>query len=474
VAVIVIVADGARPDVLERHMNSGVLPALDALRSEGGLHTVTTCAPSVTGPAYTPFLMGRYPAPVGLPGLRWFDRSRATCRLPGHSRSYVGPELSKVDGDLAAGAATIFELAPSSLGALSVITRGLTADRRIGYGVRAALRTGFTHLRGDVRGWLKLDRRTARQIAERTGRQKPEYVFAALTGIDKTSHARGQGSPVATEAFRIVDELVAELRALLERAGTWNETHLWVVSDHGHVDLRRHDDLARVIAEWGYPTRAHPWAYTNSGEIAVMVSGNAMAHLYVDLESRTRRWWQALAPKFEPFAQQLLARDSVDLLILPHSPTLSEIRSRARGTAMLDTSDGSYSYRPRTGDPLGLGELNGISGDDSYDATLRSDYPDALVQIAALCAAPRAGDVMISATRDWDFRARYEPIPHTSSHGALHRDHMLVPLLTNRPLPEAPRRTVDVFPSTLDALGIPHPSALDGRSFLRGHSAANR
>ena len=28
--------------------------------------------------------------------------------------------------------------------------------------------------------------------------------------------------------------------------------------------------------------------------------------------------------------------------------------------------------------------------------------------------------------------ARYEPIPHVSSHGALHREHMLVPLLLNR------------------------------------------
>jgi hypothetical protein len=467
VRVIVIVADGARPDVLARHMDSGTLPALAMLRSKGGLHTLTTCAPSVTGPAYSPFLLGRYPAPVGLPGLRWFDRAREACRLPGHSRSYVGPELSKVDSDLSPDAPTVFELAPSSFGALSVITRGLSADRRIGYGVRAALRTGVTHLRGDVRGWLRLDGRTARQVVERVEQHRPAYVFAALTGIDKTSHARGQNSAIATEAFRVVDGLVAELRAVLERDGMWDDTHLWVVSDHGHVELRAHEDLARVIAEWGYATRAHPWAYTSRGEVAVMVSGNAMAHLYVDLESRARRWWPALAAKYEPFAQQLLARDSVDLLILPHSEALTEIRSRTHGSAMLEVTDGRYSYRPRTGDPLGVGELNGISADDAYDATIGSDYPDALVQIATLCAAPRSGDVIISATRAWDFRARYEPIPHASSHGALHRDHMLVPLLMNRPPASTPRRTVDIFPSTLDALGIPHPATLDGRSFLR-------
>ena len=48
----------------------GSLPALAQLRDEGGgkLHTVTSCFPSVTGPAYAPFLMGRFPGPIGLPG----------------------------------------------------------------------------------------------------------------------------------------------------------------------------------------------------------------------------------------------------------------------------------------------------------------------------------------------------------------------------------------------------------------------
>jgi arylsulfatase A-like enzyme len=43
---------------------------------------------------------------------------------------------------------------------------------------------------------------------------------------------------------------------------------------------------------------------------------------------------------------------------------------------------------------------------------------------------------------------------------------MLVPLLTSRPVKGTPRRTVDVMPSALDALGIPVPSGLDGVSFL--------
>jgi len=95
-----------------------------------------------------------------------------------------------------------------------------------------------------------------------------------------------------------------------------------------------------------------------------------------------------------------------------------------------------------------------------------SDYPDAIVQIAMLAGAARSGDFIMSATPGFDFRRRYEPIPHRSAHGALHRDHMLVPLLVNRPPARTPRRTTDLFASTLDALHIPAPATLDGESFL--------
>jgi len=53
-----------------------------------------------------------------------------------------------------------------------------------------------------------------------------------------------------------------------------------------------------------------------------------------------------------------------------------------------------------------------------------------------------------------------------SSHGALHREHMLVPLVVNRLQVRTPRRTVDVMPSALAALGIDAPAGLDGTSFL--------
>lgn len=464
--VILIVADGARPDTLRAAIDSGSLPSLAALRDSGGFHTITTAAPSVTGPAYAPFLLGRFPAPVGLPGLRWFDRSRNICRMPGHARSYVGFEMRYMDDDLAADAPTIFELASSSLAALSVIARGLPRGSRMGRGTRFALRTAFTHFRGNVRGWLDIDRGIARDFTRRVVQDEPAFAFAALTGIDKASHATGHESMIVGEALAIVDNLVGGLRSALEKSGGWESTHLWVVSDHGHSAVHEHEDLPRLLSDWGHHPRAHPWAYTPRGDVAVMVSGNAMAHLYLDLDTRERRWWPAMATRGEPLLAQLLALDSVDLAIVAHSSERVEVRSRRKGSAWIHCTGDRYSYEPRTGDPLGVGAVTNASRAEAHARTIASDYPDALVQIAALATAARSGDIIVSAARDWDFRAKYEPIPHVSSHGALHRDHMLVPLLTNRPPRRTPRRTVDLFSSAVEVLDLQAPAVVDGESFV--------
>jgi arylsulfatase A-like enzyme len=371
-----------------------------------------------------------------------------------------------VDRDIDPASPTIFELAKPSFGALSVIARGLRRRNRIGQTPSFVARAAATHFRGNVRGWLAIDRRVGEEAAYRLRTSRNRYAFIALTGIDKTSHAQGQNAPIVTDALVIVDETVAQIRADAERDGRWKKMHIWVGSDHGHSPVREHEDLVGLLTEWGYSTLAHPWAFQTSADIAVMVSGNAMSHLYLELERKTRPFWPALRDKWADLAHKLLARTSVDLMILPTSASSCEIHSANRGCATLSWKEWSYCYAPTGGDPLGVGELGSLNDGEAYEATIASDYPDALVQIAHLVASARSGDIILSAARDWDYRARYEPIPHVSSHGALHREHMLVPLLLNRAPPHAPRRTVDVMPSTLAALGIAAPKTLEGVSFF--------
>jgi type I phosphodiesterase/nucleotide pyrophosphatase len=466
VPVVVLVADGARADAFDGALDE--FPALERLRTEGDLHRIASVFPSVTGPAYTPFLLGRFPGPIGIPGLRWYDRSRTACGWPDYARSYVGHQMRHFDADLDPSAPTVFELVPNSVGALSVVTRGLPPERRVGtLTVRSAARATLTHFRGRAEGWLDVDRESADTVVARMRDERPDYLFAAFTGVDKASHARGHDDPLVHEALTIVDDAVARLRRDAESGGYWEDTHLWIVSDHGHAEVHTHMDLAGVVAETGLRTVAHPWSATLAPDAAVMVSGNAMAHLYLDLDRRERPWWPALARRHERLAGALLECEAVDLMLLPHDTDRCEVRSRTRGSAFVErVGETTFRYRRESGDPLQVGLDLEANADDMYDATRDGDYPDAVVQIATLAGSARAGDVILSATPGWDFRSRYEPIPHRSAHGALHRDHMMVPLLMNRRAARAPRRTTDLFASALDALGVQAPMRMDGRSFV--------
>jgi len=461
--VIVLLADGARADWLSSAMDSGAAPALARLRAECGMHRVTSVFPTVTGPAYVPFLMGRFPGGAGMPGLRWFDRARTRCTFPDYSRSYTGYQLLNVDGDLDAQSPTVFELVPGSVGAFSMITRGLSSDRRfIALSPKSALRAASIHFLARNAALLEVDREVAAEVVARAC--EAPYIYAAFGSIDKLSHAFGHESPEVLSALKIVDDAVAAVRAKLERLGKWNDTRLWVTSDHGHSRVSSHEDLERVVAGFGHVVRAHPWIFRPNADVAVMVSGNAMA--YVDINRRERPYIGGMSPRSRELADQLLERPSVDLLIAQLSESASELHSLVGGHAVITRNGRRYSYERGTGDPLSLGaDIRDVSANEAHEICSKTMYPDAIVQVAELAGASRSGDIILSAAPGWDFRARYEPVNHVSTHGSLRREHMEVPLLVSHTATGVPRRTVDLMPSALTALGIPIPPGLDGESF---------
>jgi len=465
-SVVVLVADGARYDVLESAIRAGELPALARLRTEGGMHEVTSVFPSVTGPAYAPFIMGRFPGHVGLPGIRWYDRDRTRARWPAYSRSYVGYDIASTDGDIPAGSPTIFELVPRHLAALSVIERGLQRRDKIVRGPWFVWRAAVTHFRGDVTGWLDMDRGRGMEFAARIRRDRPDFAFCAMTGPDKTSHANGHAAATVRQSLKSVDDTVARIRTDAEADGRWDAMHLWVVSDHGHSPVHTHEDLAGLLRQHGVRTRAHPFTIGFGHRAAVMVSGNAMAHVHVGIESKVRPWWPAARAEWGWLADLLLYRPATDLMVLPASPTSCEVHARARGHAVLSWHDGAYSYECRSGDPLAIGTRRGLDAEASYDLMRDSDYPDGLVQLASLVGCSRSGDIILSAARGYDFRAKYEPIPHVSAHGALHREHMMAPLIVNKPVARPPRRTADVFATACEVLGVRVGGPQDGTSWL--------
>ncbi|MBY0491107.1 MAG: alkaline phosphatase family protein [Gemmatimonadaceae bacterium] len=472
--LLLIVADGVRPDVMQEEMDAGNTPTLQRLRERGGLHAVSSSFPSVTGPAYVPFLMGRHPANVGLPGLRWYDRARSLRWSPYQARSYAGIDIWHIDGDVTATAPTLLELATPSLAGMSMIGRGATHGR-IGRSVYWMCRASPAHFRGDLHGWQRVEREASASFLKRFARVRPRFSVLAITSPDKFAHKFGCRSAAVRSAIGDVDAAAAQAFALAERDGWGDALHVWVVGDHGHAPVSQHDDLHGWLEREGLRVLAHPQLGTRRPDVALMVGGNAMAHLYLAPAERTRRWWGELAPRWSGLADRLLQRASVDLLMVAHSAHDVEVRHATRGSAHVhlhedghgDRATTRWTYEPTSGDPLCLGGRHDrLDLQAAWEVTQASPYPDAVVQLSWLAISSRAGDCIVSAAPDWDLRARFEPVEHVSTHGALLRDQMLVPLLIDTPPAQLPQRTTDVVPSALQLLGVAADTPYDGRSFL--------
>jgi hypothetical protein len=460
-SVIVLIADGIGPDVLDAAIHAGDVPELAALRELGGRHLLTTVFPSVTGVAYIPMLTGRHPADVGVPGLRWYDRSRRLPAIFGHSRSYVGAQLRRIDDDLAPGAATLFEHEDGkSLGCAAMVTRGLPRHARLDRGWWYATRVAQAHLAGSVDRWAALEEALAATLVTRIRREHPRFVFASFTAGDKAAHAQGTASHGVRRCLAHIDRVVGAIRRDAERDGRWSTMQLFVVSDHGHSPVQQHFDLAGALTQSGMRVRTHPWTTPRPADAAVMVSGNAMAHVYLGLEDRVRSHWTTLERAWASRVDSLLGHEAIDLVATWRMPGTIGIR-RGSEFATIELGTRGTSYRAGSGNPLGLENFECLEGEAVRERTMETAYPDSIAQLASLVTANRSGDLIVSASPGWDLRQQYEPIDHVSSHGALHAAHMLVPLLVNQRPAVQLRRTSDLYAFTLHALGAGDPPRLE-------------
>ncbi|HEX4932071.1 MAG TPA: alkaline phosphatase family protein, partial [Gemmatimonadaceae bacterium] len=250
--LLLIVADGVRPDVLGRRLAEGHLPNLAARRARGALYEVSSVFPSVTGPAYAPFLMGRFPAQVGIPGLRWFDRARERCRIPPFARSYSGPEIWWLDHDLDPGHPTLLELATPSVAGASMLGRGARGRRHPGRGVSWMLRAMAPHFRGDLAAWRRLEGEVAHVILGHLRRRRPRIAVMAFLLPDKFAHKYGADTPPVHASLGDLDAFVGEATEIARRNGWEDRLDVWVVADHGHATVTRHDDIADSIRDGGW------------------------------------------------------------------------------------------------------------------------------------------------------------------------------------------------------------------------------
>ena len=471
---IIILADGVRPDVLSRLAAAGEIPNIARSFFDGGYsYEGVTVLPSVSNVAYVPMLTGQYPGTADVPGLRWVEKSnftRGKLFLGGH-RSYIAPSHMKMDGDLSEDLDTLFELTPDSLGVRCDVRRGLSNGNKTVGQLAFMPQMFFAHYlrRGDF-----VDRAVMSQAISwlsKTRDRKPRFLFLPLVDVDKVSHRYGPEDIRTLNSYKRIDSLVGKLVEKLHEQRLWNRTHLIITSDHGHTETRQHLDMSALISELGYSVFEYPNVYRRSADAAVMISGNSFGNIYLSSDGR----WEAplaseeLEKEHGKVLRALSQREEVAWYAYRDTNAGVKIVSGC-GEAVLNLEDHHYTYAFNGADPLRLGlRHNRVRCADSLKKTAESPFPDALEQLYYLFKSERTGDIVVTARPGYDLRGWREFPEHRSSHGALCKEHMAVPILSNIPLPaiaDGLARTVDLFPTVVEGLGLSPIRPHFGRSLL--------
>ncbi len=462
-SAILVLIDGAKADVFEELLADNKLPHIkDHITSRGAYARMTTVFTSTTGPAYAPFLTGCFTGTINLPGIRWFDK-RAYAEKPFWNchryRSYCGWESIFINADLDPNFPTIFELTKNPINVFGPISRGVPIGNNRG-ALAKARKIAMAHRNGL---YAAVDDSAEKHILLALDTPS-EFYFLALSGVDGMTHNNSPRHPSVIAAYGKADRVVGKVADKLKKLNRYESTVLAFCSDHGLSETHTHFDVPDFVENvLGLSTLYYPPMFRWKPEASVQVSGNGMAHLYFKNGD-----WKKICyyEDVKEYIEPLLKQEAVDIILSRDRENWIRVDS-ARGSARIRELDGKIEYRLISNDPFGFDGLpNQMSFDDALHRTFDTSYPDAPVQIVQNFRSERCGDIVLSARLGFDLRKRWEYPEHKSSHGSLHREHMMTPFGISVPVKTGPLRSADVFPSLLTLLGKTTPVGIDGRSFI--------
>jgi hypothetical protein len=458
----IVLLDGARPDVFKALASAGDLPNSSRYLASGGLVPATTVFPSTTGVAYLPFLTGCYPGTCNVPGLRWMDRSRYAGRWirdRAHVRNYCGVQGGYFNADVCDTVVSLFDVESDAVALCTPFSRGLARHLTRTRLLRMVL-GGWAHY---TKNHAALDAAVARDLVKvALGRHR--LVFAVLPGIDGLTHVCDPWHPRVLDLYRQYDRMLGRYA---DAGGLDGDHLLAVVSDHGASRVDRHVDISRELEAVGLRVLRHPKLWCRQPDAAVMVSGNAAAHVYLAPgHPRDHHWTIAeieagrvrRIPRW--IVMHLADLDGVAFVAGADGDGVLVV-SRDGRARLTELETGAIAYIPVTADVLGLGCTAVHSPREWLERSFNGRLPDAPVQLMQIFRSARCGDLVVAAGPRTDLRKDWEIPRHRSGHGSLLPDHMHCLMAINRPV-TGPLRTVDLFPLVLEHLGHAVPPGIDG------------
>jgi hypothetical protein len=290
------------------------------------------------------------------------------------------------------------------------------------------------------------------------------FTFAVFPGIDGVTHFHDPWHPAVLHVYRGFDRVFGRFVAA---GGLDGDALTVLVSDHGLSVVERHVDLALELEAIGVPVLRHPLLWRRAPGAAVMVSGNASAHVYLRPgEPRARRYGVAeieagsvpgIPPDVIAFLSQL---PGVALVVATEGDAVIAFSGSAR-SRLVAVRDGFIAYDSTEGDALCLGSSAVRHEREWLRASYHGAFPDAPMQLLQIFRSGRSGDLVVVAEPGADLRSAWEIPEHRSGHGSLHGEHMRCLVAADRSW-QAPLRTTDLFAIILDHLGHAVPDGIDG------------
>lgn len=465
---LLLLVDGARPDVLTRLAAAGEMPVFKQhFVDRGGFREATSVFPTVSGPAHLPALTGLHPGTANIPGIRWAERPGKLGFL-GHTRSYMSLFRQwKLSRDLGPKVSTLFQHLPNVADINTWFVRGCSFRGRR---TRFSKALSFTKSLA-TKDWYSGDLQAEAALC---GALKAGFrsAFVVFPSIDELGHRFGPLTDESVESYRRFDKTLGRLIDVLTKLGTYDRTLLVLTSDHGQSTTHTHFELSAFAQERMPRTLAYPkfWKHSQNADCVVMVSGNSMANIYL----RGSNGWRSDVDvenhsSAQTLMQDLLSQESIEHVIYRRDPqtiVVATQQGRAVSTLLSPQTEAGpprLSYSVEGADPLGYGSVQATGTPDEYlAATQASQFPDAPWQLIQFFRSARAGDLVVCAKDGFDLRDRYEYQPHCGSHGGLDRQHMMVPAAINARWHSDLIRSVDLFPTMLSALGYAVPAGIDG------------
>ncbi len=466
-SITYVLIDGLDSKIFKQELDAGHLPFLKSLieKSTFTMNGISSF-PTMTGFAFYPFITGVDAVESGVYGLRWFDKDRPK----GKFRNYVGRSNVQMNHDLKPNIKTIFELIDSNEYSCSINTY-------MNRGVKESLKTGYAHTTAKyedrwVLSYLKYipllgkylspnhfeHEEAVTNMAIEQLKYNPRVQWITYPSPDASNHVEGTNDRYI-KLLRFLDGEIAKLVNTSTNLGQTKRAFA-IISDHGVEDVTKNIDPCIALQSIGLNIQRGKATVLYGKDLLsddktlekisghFVINGNLSAYIY--LKDKNARWKGKLyGDDIENFrlndksinlAKTIVDIEGIDMVAYGMKNNDVKIKTK-NGDAIITKSNEGYSYRITQGEcPFGWDKepsmshmINQYFFSDTIwrNATLNTNFPDALHRVYSLMNKEKVGDLLLLSSKGFDFGKDYESVVgnYKGGHGGLRKSMLIVPYI---------------------------------------------